>query len=122
VIQAGANPTRANESFSPILLERTRETGLSHTNGTISMARAAPNTATSDFFICLGSQPGLDFGGKRNPDGQGFAAFGVVVKGMEVVHRIHRAPGEGQNLKPAIRIIKARRLTAEDKNKVNELR
>ena len=63
----------------------TRDTGLRHLDGTISMARDTSDTATSDFFICIGDQPDLDFGGKRNPDGQGFAAFGRVAKGMEVV-------------------------------------
>jgi peptidyl-prolyl cis-trans isomerase A (cyclophilin A) len=109
VVQAGANPARAAESFPAISLERTRDTGLRHTNATVSMARAAPDSATSDFFICLGAQPELDFGGRRNPDGQGFAAFGAVIRGMEAVEHIHRAPAEGQKLKPTIRILKARR-------------
>ena len=58
-------------------------------DGAVSMARDGPDTATADFFICVGDQPELDFGGKRNPDGQGFAVFGRVVAGMEVVRRIH---------------------------------
>ena len=85
VVQAGMNPAREKEEFAPVALERTSVTGLKHVDGAISMARAEPDTATSDFFICVGDQPELDFGGKRNPDGQGFAAFGRVVKGMEVV-------------------------------------
>ena len=64
------------------------------------MARDGPDTATSDFFICIGDQPELDFGGKRNPDGQGFAAFGAWSKGMDVVRKIQAAPAEGQTLKP----------------------
>src|SRR5215471_2491465 len=87
VVQAGVNPKRAADEFRPIKLEPTRDTGLKHLNGTISMARDGPDTATSDFFICIADQPELDFGGKRNPDGQGFAAFGHVVKGMEVVKK-----------------------------------
>ena len=71
--------------FQPIELETTKKTGLKHQNGTISMARSEPNTAQSSFFICINDQPELDFGGKRNPDGQGFAAFGKVSKGMKVV-------------------------------------
>ena len=78
VIQGGVNPKFEKEDFPPILLERTNKTGLQHINGTISMARDGADTATSDFFICIGDQPSLDFGGKRNPDGQGFAAFGRV--------------------------------------------
>jgi peptidyl-prolyl cis-trans isomerase A (cyclophilin A) len=68
------------------------------------MARDGPDTATSDFFICIGDQPELDFDGKRNPDGQGFAAFGRVVKGMDVVKKIQMSPADGQTLKPAITI------------------
>ena len=71
-------------------------TGLRHRDGTVSMARDEPGTATSSFFICIGRQPELDFGGRRNPDGQGFAAFGRVVKGMDVVRRIQRLEADGQ--------------------------
>jgi len=110
VIQAQANPAKTNEFFAPILLERTRDTGLKHHDGTISMARDGPDTAQDDFFICIGEQPELDFGGRRNPDGHGFAAFGRVVKGMEVVRRIHEAPAEGQSLKSPVRIQRAIRL------------
>ena len=74
------------------------------------MARDGPDTATSDFFICIGDQPELDFGGKRNPDGQGFAAFGRVVKGMDVVKKIQQAPAEGQTLKPPVKIVKIARV------------
>jgi len=75
VIQGGVNPDRKTEGFPAISLERTNKTGLKHKNGTLSMARLGPDTATSDFFICIGDQPSLDFGGMRNPDGQGFAAL-----------------------------------------------
>lgn len=102
VVQAGINPQRVKEEFPPIKLERTRDTGLKHRHGTISMARDGPDTATSDFFLCLGDQPELDFGGKRNPDGQGFAAFGRVVKGFDVLQKIHTAPAQGQSLQPPI--------------------
>lgn len=104
VIQAGLEPYRAQD-FPPIPLERTSVTGLRHRDGTISMARDGPATATSDFFICIGDQPALDFGGKRNPDGQGFAAFGRVVRGMNVVNKIHDAPARDQTLKPVIPIL-----------------
>jgi len=104
VIQGGPDSLRAKD-FPPIKLERTKETGLSHRDGTISMARGGPDTATSDFFICIGDQPELDFGGKRNPDGQGFAAFGRVVRGMDVVRQIQTARARGQRLTPPIEIV-----------------
>jgi len=88
-----------------IPLERTTATGLKHLDGTISMARMTPDSANSEFFICVGDQPELDFGGKRNPDGQGFAAFGQVVDGMDVVHAINTSPQERQGLKPPIEIV-----------------
>jgi peptidyl-prolyl cis-trans isomerase A (cyclophilin A) len=105
VIQAGVNPDKEKESLPAIKLERTRDTGLKHLDGTISMARNGPDTATSDFFICIGAQPELDFGGKRNPDGQGFAAFGQVIKGMEIVRKIQLQPAKEQSLDPSIKII-----------------
>jgi peptidyl-prolyl cis-trans isomerase A (cyclophilin A) len=69
------------------------------------MARAEPGTATSEFFICIGDQPELDFGGKRNPDGQGFAAFGKVVKGMNVVMKIHSLKAPSQYLEKPVLIL-----------------
>lgn len=107
VIQASANPAKTNEFFPPIKLERTRDTGLKHLDGTISMARDGPNSAQDEIFICIGDQPELDFGGKRNPDGQGFAAFGKVVKGMDVVRKIHESHADGQQLVPPIHIQRA---------------
>jgi len=110
VVQAGANPIKTNEFRPAIALERTRETGLQHLDGTISMARDGPDTAQDEFFICVGDQPQLDFGGQRNPDGQGFAAFGRVTKGLDVVRRIQRSPADGQALSPPVRIQRAVRL------------
>ncbi len=104
VIQGGVNPEFAEQDWPAIALERTSVTGLKHLDGTISMARAGPDMATSDFFLCIGEQPELDFGGKRNPDGQGFAAFGRVTKGLDIVRKIQAAPADGQKLTPAIRI------------------
>ncbi len=104
VVQAGLDSLRVKD-FPPIKLERTKVTGLKHKDGTLSMARDGPDTATSDFFICIGDQPALDFGGKRNPDGQGFAAFGRVVLGMDVVRKIQNAPAHGQKLQPAVAIL-----------------
>ena len=87
VIQGGANTEF--KDFAAIPLETTKQTGITHLDGVLSMARGAPDTATSEFFICIGAQPSLDFGGLRNPDGQGFAAFGRVTKGMHIVRKIH---------------------------------
>ncbi|MFI5245169.1 MAG: peptidylprolyl isomerase [Gemmatimonadales bacterium] len=116
-IQAGSNPARDKELFPPIPLERTTVTGLKHLDGTISMARGEPNSATSSFWIAIGDQLSLDFGGSRNPDGQGFATFGRVIRGMDVVKRIQAAHTgtEGafrtETLQPAIRILRAHRAT-----------
>ncbi|MEQ1936503.1 MAG: peptidylprolyl isomerase, partial [Fimbriimonadaceae bacterium] len=109
VIQAGVNPEKEKADLPAIKIERTRDTGLKHLDGTISMARSEPDTATSDFFICIGAQPELDFAGKRNPDGQGFAAFGQVIKGMEIVKKIQAQPAKEQSLDPAVKIIAIRR-------------
>lgn len=112
VIQAGVPAEGEKLDRTPIPLERTRDTGLTHVDGAVSMARDTPDSATSDFFICVGAQPSLDFGGARNPDGQGFAAFGRVVRGMDVVRRIWRSSAKGQALEPPVRIVRARALPA----------
>jgi peptidyl-prolyl cis-trans isomerase A (cyclophilin A) len=108
VIQGGLY--EEDEMYKPIEHESTDKTGILHKNGVISMARYGPGTATSEFFICVGDQPELDFGGKRNPDGQGFAAFGKVIDGMGVVKRIHNWPENRQMLDPRIRISNIYRL------------
>lgn len=105
VIQGGLSPETRGNMLSPIAHETTDKTGIIHKDGVISMARSKPGTASSEFFICVGDQPELDFGGKRNPDGQGFAAFGKVIAGMEVVKKIHRQPVDGQMLDPRIKIL-----------------
>ena len=118
VIQAGVNPARAKEGFPAIALERTSVTGILHKDGVVSMARGAPDSATSGWFICVNDQPSLDFGGARNPDGQGFGAFGRVVSGMDVVRKIQAAPSsatrttnaEAQRLTPPIKIVKVVRV------------
>lgn len=109
-IQAGLSAARQALSFPPIPLERTTITGLTHRNGTLSMARESPDSAVADFFICVGHQPSLDFGGARHPDGQGFAAFGYVTGGMDVVRKIHQAAATGQALSPPVRILRIRRV------------
>ena len=110
VIQGGQLAT--DKEFPAIPLERTSATGLKHADGAISMARGGPDSATSSFFFCVGDQPELDFGGRRNKDGQGFAAFGKVVAGMDVVKKIHQSPKENQSLKPPIKIISIARIAA----------
>jgi len=110
VIQGGVNPEKQGELGPPIPLERTSDTGLHHGDGAVSMARLTPDSAVSDFFICIGDQPELDFGGTRNPDGQGFAAFGHVTSGMDVVRAIQRSPADGQSLDPPVEIITITRL------------
>jgi peptidyl-prolyl cis-trans isomerase A (cyclophilin A) len=109
VVQAGANPARTIEYFQPIVHEPTSETKLTHRDGVVSMARAQVNTARDQFFICIGDQRELDAGGKRNADGHGFAAFGRVVSGMDVVRKIQASPSSGQTLTPPVRILRVRR-------------
>lgn len=94
VIQGGLRD--AEQPFSPIEHEDTERTGILHTDGVISMARGDVGTASSEFFICIGDQPGLDKGQPRNPDKQGFAAFGKVVAGMDVVTKIHASPSNAE--------------------------
>jgi peptidyl-prolyl cis-trans isomerase A (cyclophilin A) len=123
VVQFQSDPARRRDMLPPIPLERTSVTGLKHVDGALSMARSGPDTATSSFSIMIGDQPELDFGGKRNADGQGFAVFGRVVAGMDVVKKIHASKtsetglGAGgarlsygtETIDPPIRIISARR-------------
>lgn len=92
VIQGGIRAAEA--PFAPIAHEDTERTGILHTDGVISMARDEVGTASSEFFICIGDQPGLNKGQSRYADKQGFAAFGKVVAGMDVVKKIHRSPSE----------------------------
>ena len=89
--------------------ETTQQTHLLHKDGMISLARQAPGTATTEFFICVGDQPGFDYGGKNNPDGQGYAAFGRVVKGMDVVRAIYGMPENDQSFTPPVSIKDIRR-------------
>ncbi|MCB8995221.1 MAG: peptidylprolyl isomerase [Bacteroidales bacterium] len=107
VIQGGFNLADMDSSqIIPIPLERTNLTGILHKNGTLSMARDDPDSGSTEFFICIGDQPSLDFGGKRNPDGQGFAAFGRVTKGMDIVRSIQNSDSENQKLIPPVKIIR----------------
>jgi peptidyl-prolyl cis-trans isomerase A (cyclophilin A) len=114
VIQGGIPGVRGKgypSVYPPIEHETTQKTGILHKDGTISMARSSPpNTATSSFFICINDQPELDYMGKRNPDLHGFAAFGQVTEGMDVVRKIHKQPYEGQRFKPPLEISSIRRV------------
>src|SRR5690606_40206139 len=94
VIQAATPQGSDDDRRAPIRLERTRDTGLTHQAGVISMARDGPDTATSSFFIVTQDTPSLDFGGGRNPDGQGFAAFGRLTQGLDVARRIQMSPAD----------------------------
>ena len=101
VIQGGLGMEDSDLAFASIAHETTKVTGILHTDGVISMARSEPGSAASEFFICVNDQPELDFGGQRNPDGLGFATFGKVVKGMDVVRQIQNMKTtlpEGQEL------------------------
>ena len=118
VIQFQIDRNRRREEFPPIALERTSVTGLKHLDGAVSMARNGPDSATASFSIVIADQPEMDFGGKRNPDGQGFAVFGRVVRGMDVVKAIQSSPtGQSgpyrtESLDPPIKVLKARRKQA----------
>ena len=116
VVQGGL--TDDSKYLDPIAHEPTSLTGLRHRNGTISIARDAVGTGTAAaFFVCIGDQPELDFGGKRNPDGQGFAAFGHVTNGMKLIREMgalktQGPPGssEGELIASPVQILGARRV------------
>lgn len=115
VIQFQIARERQRDQFPPVPMERTSVTGLKHVDGAVSMARSGPDTARGSFSIVIGDQPEMDFAGKRNPDGQGFAVFGRVVKGIDVVKAIQASPtGPSgpygpESLSPPIAIVKASR-------------
>ncbi|MDH3415554.1 MAG: peptidylprolyl isomerase [Gammaproteobacteria bacterium] len=120
VIQGGNGS--GDSPFEAIAHESTEDTGLLHLNGAISMARGDVGTASTEFFICIGAQPALDFAAQRNPDGQGFAVFGYVVGGMDVVQAIHQQPSDaptesaylkGQMLEEPVTIISIRRAVSD---------
>ena len=114
VIQAATPRGSDDESRAPIPLERTSDTGMRHWAGTISMARNGPDSATSSFFIVTEDSFSLDFGGARNPDGQGFAAFGQVVEGMDIARRIQMSPANGEEqLTPPV-VIRSARIVSGD--------
>ena len=112
LIQGGIWHTNYKKGISlpGIPHEPTNQTGILHKNGTISLARTTPGTAGSEFFICIGDQPAYDYGGAANTDGQGFAAFGKVIKGMDIVRKIHQQPEFEGSFDPVIEIFNIKRL------------
>jgi peptidyl-prolyl cis-trans isomerase A (cyclophilin A) len=112
LIQGGIWRTnyKLSASIPGIVHETTQQTKILHTDGTISLARQAPGTANTEFFICVGDQPGFNYGGANNPDGQGYAAFGRVVKGMDVVRSIYNAPETDGDFDSIIYINKIKKL------------
>jgi peptidyl-prolyl cis-trans isomerase A (cyclophilin A) len=109
VIQGGMVRNGFSRPYPAIPLERTSVTGLHHGDGTLSMARGGTGSATDSFFITIGDQPALDYGGHRNPDGQGFAAFGVITSGREVVRAIQGQAVNGQALVTPVVIVRVER-------------
>lgn len=112
LIQGGIWQTNPDKlaTLKGIAHESTARTGIKHLNGTISLAREAPGTASSEFFICVGNQPGYDSGGVNNPDHLGYAAFGRVVKGMDIVLKIYNMNEQNQSFSPPVPIYEIKRL------------
>ncbi len=106
LIQGGIWQTNYKKQLSipGIPHETTKQTGILHTNGTISLARTIPGTASTEFFIVIGDQSAYDYGGDANSDGQGFAAFGRVIEGMNFVKQIHEQPDNETSFTPPIEI------------------
>ena len=112
LIQGGIYATnyKKGSTLAGIPHEPTNQTGILHKNGTISLARTAPGTASSEFFICIGDQPAYDYGGAANNDGQGFSAFGKVVRGMGVVKKIHQQSSYEDTFETAVEIVNIKRV------------
>jgi peptidyl-prolyl cis-trans isomerase A (cyclophilin A) len=110
VIQGGIDAD-SSRRLPPIAHETNDRSGILHTDGVISMARGAPGSASSEFFFVINAQPALDFGGKRNPDGQGFAAFGHVVEGMKVVRAIQKMPSADKPPQRMVTVVRIQSVT-----------
>jgi peptidyl-prolyl cis-trans isomerase A (cyclophilin A) len=110
ILQGGIWQTKPTIKLSGIPHENTLQTKLTHKNGTISLARQTPGTASTEFFICIGDQKGFDYGGSNKPDGQGYAAFGQVVKGMDLVKQFYTQPTNEDLLQQPIDILNIVRL------------
>ncbi len=112
VIQGGIylSNYKLSQKLPGIPHESTNETHLLHLSGTISLARTIPGTASSEFFICVGDQKSYDYGGEANPDRLGYAAFGRVTKGYDIVKKIHSQPENGEDFQPPVKIINIKRI------------
>lgn len=99
LVQGGAKP---GKPIPPVAHEPTTQTGLKHVDGTVSLARYAPGTGTSDFFICVGDAGYLDANPAATGDNAGFAAFGQVVEGMDIIKRILVMPKSQKADNPAM--------------------
>lgn len=106
VIQGGIWKTniRKAQQIPGIPHESTKQTGILHKNGVVSLARDKPGSAGTEFFICMGDQPGYDYGGENNPDGQGYAAIGRVINGMNIAWKIYERRADNQDFDPPISI------------------
>ena len=110
LIQGGLwSRTKRRPELPRIPHETTQQTGLTHSMGTLSLAREEPGSASSEFFITLSDLPGFDFGGENNADGQGYAAFGRVISGMDIIRKIYRKPETDQYFDPPVMIVDIQR-------------
>jgi peptidyl-prolyl cis-trans isomerase A (cyclophilin A) len=110
LIQGGLwSRTKKRPELPRIPHETTQQTGLTHNAGTLSLAREEPGSASSEFFITLSDLPGFDFGGENNADGQGYAAFGRVISGMDIIRKIYRKPETDQYFDPPVMIVDIQR-------------
>ncbi len=110
VVQGGLPPEHSS-LLPPIAHETTAETGLLHLDGTISMARFAPGSADGSFFFCIGDQPELNFAGKRYQDGLGFAAFGQITAGRDVLQLIYQRAESREYLINEVKILSVRQMS-----------
>ena len=113
LIQGGLWQTKfkLQQTIPGIPLETTKQTGILHTEGVISLARnEEPNSGNTEFFICMDNEPDYDYGGDASPDKKGYVTFGKVIDGMEYVRQIHDQPDFETNFKPPIKIINIKRL------------
>ena len=112
IIQGGIWQTNPGKKITipGIEHETTKQSGLTHQSGSISLARTTPGTANTEFFICIGDQSPLDFGRRGTEDGQGFAAFGKVFEGMDIVRKIQAQKSHGDKFDAKIEINKITRL------------
>lgn len=112
VIQGGIWQTNnaTAEKLPGIPHESPKQTGLSHISGTLSLARTTAGSANSEFFICIGDQSEYDESKSLNPDGLGFAAFGKITSGMDIVRKIHRQPATGDAFVKPVVILNIKRL------------